>query len=215
LIAYLLALHAVVLYLGYRWFHAAFPTDDPGTVSEVVTGTPENAAIPATPGLTTPTPTPDPAAEVQRSSSGLIIPVAGISPDQLTDTFTASRGEGRLHDAIDIIAPQGTPVLAAADGEITKFFESKAGGITIYQASMDGRQMFYYAHLASRAANLAEGQTVTQGQVIGYVGDTGNAGPGNFHLHFSVALITDKKRYWEGTYINPYPLLKDAAAPGR
>ena len=138
----------------------------------------------------------------------LIIPVAGVTADQLTDTFTASRSEGRTHDAIDIMAAAETPVLAAADGQIQKLFQSERGGTTIYQLSADQKLIFYYAHLARYADGLTEGKQVRQGEVIAYVGDTGNAGAGNYHLHFSIAAVADPKRYWEGTNINPYPLLR-------
>ncbi len=138
----------------------------------------------------------------------LIIPVAGVKPAELRDTFNDARSEGRVHDAIDIMAAQGTPVLAAADGEIARFFDSERGGITIYQFSRDKKLMYYYAHLQSRADEIQEHQFVRQGTVIGYVGDTGNAGAGNFHLHFAIWIITDPKRYWDGTNINPYDLLR-------
>ena len=137
----------------------------------------------------------------------LIIPVAGVRPDQLLDTFDDARSEGRVHDAIDIPAPAGTPVLAAADGQLLKLFQSDRGGTTIYQLSSDKKLVFYYAHLQQYAPNLTEGMMVRQGQVIAYVGDTGNAVPGNYHLHFSIAVVSDPKRYWEGSNINPYPLL--------
>jgi murein DD-endopeptidase MepM/ murein hydrolase activator NlpD len=138
----------------------------------------------------------------------LIIPVVGVRPDQLLDTFTEARSEGRLHDAIDIPAPAGTPVVAAADGEIIKLFQSERGGTTIYQLSPDKKLVFYYAHLQRYADGLVAGKFIKQGEVIGYVGDTGNAGAGNYHLHFSISVIADPKRYWEGTNINPYPLLR-------
>lgn len=137
----------------------------------------------------------------------LIVPVAGVRRDQLLDTFSDSRSEGRVHDAIDIPAPANTPVLAVADGEIVKLFQSERGGTTIYQTSSDKKLIFYYAHLASYAVGVAEGTKVRQGETIAYVGDTGNAGAGNFHLHFSIAVVDDPKRYWDGTNINPYPLL--------
>jgi peptidoglycan LD-endopeptidase LytH len=146
-------------------------------------------------------------AQIKRIDQGLIIPVAGVRSDQLVDTFTASRAEGRTHDAIDIMAPADTPVLAAADGTITKLWQSERGGTTIYQLSSDQNLIFYYAHLARYADGLTEGKQVRQGEVIAYVGDTGNAGPGNYHLHFSIAIVSDPKRYWEGTNINPYPVL--------
>jgi murein DD-endopeptidase MepM/ murein hydrolase activator NlpD len=144
-------------------------------------------------------------------SPELIIPVAGIKREQLTDTFTSARSNDRTHDAIDIMAPGGTPVLAAAGGEIIKFFDSQAGGITIYQLSADKRYVFYYAHLQSRAPDIKETDFVAQGTTIGYVGDTGNAGPGNYHLHFAIAAIDDPKNFWHGTYINPYPILMGQA----
>jgi murein DD-endopeptidase MepM/ murein hydrolase activator NlpD len=137
----------------------------------------------------------------------LIIPVSGVKASQLLDTFADARSEGRVHDAIDIPAPQGTPVLAAADGEIIKLFQSERGGTTIYQLSTDKKIVYYYAHLQGYVDGLAAGKLVHQAEVIGYVGDTGNAGAGNYHLHFSIAIVSDPRRYWEGTNINPYPLL--------
>jgi murein DD-endopeptidase MepM/ murein hydrolase activator NlpD len=106
------------------------------------------------------------------------------------------------------MAPAGTPVVAVADGDIVKFHDSAAGGITIYQLSTDKRYFFYYAHLQSRASGLAEGQFVKQGTIIGYVGDTGNSGAGNYHLHFSIIGVVDPKRFWDGVNVNPYPILK-------
>lgn len=177
------------------------------------------AAEPASSPLAQPSSEPEPSPSVAEPSPSpaeatsfvgqlkLIVPVAGVRPDQLLDTYTASRSEGRTHDAIDIIAPADTPVLAASDGQIQKLFQSERGGTTIYQLSADKKLIFYYAHLARYADGLTEGKQVRQGEVIAYVGDTGNAGAGNYHLHFSIAAVTDPKRYWEGTNINPYPLL--------
>jgi peptidoglycan LD-endopeptidase LytH len=158
---------------------------------------------------TSSTPDASPASPIpEAASSGLIIPVAGVRPDQLHDTFSESRSEGRVHDAIDIAAPLDTPVLAAADGTIVKLFHSERGGTTVYQLSADNKFVYYYAHLDRYAEGLTEGHFAKQGETIAYVGDTGNAGAGNYHLHFSIALISDPKRYWEGVNINPYPLLK-------
>ena len=140
----------------------------------------------------------------------LIIPVQGVRPDQLQDTFMDARSEGRVHDAIDIPAPAGTPVLAAADGEVAKLFQSERGGTTIYQYSVDKKLIYYYAHLQRYADGLAPGKFAHQGEVIAYVGDTGNAGAGNCHLHFSISVIPNPARYWEGTNINPYPLLRNS-----
>ena len=159
------------------------------------------------PTSSTPNATP-PLALPEAAPNSLIIPVAGVRPDQLHDTFSDSRSEGRVHDAIDIAAPLDTPVLAAADGTIVKLFHSERGGTTIYQLSADNKFVYYYAHLDRYVEGLSEGHFVKQGENIAYVGDTGNAGAGNYHLHFSIAVISNPKRYWEGVNINPYPLLK-------
>ena len=141
-------------------------------------------------------------------SAQLLIPVAGVRAEQLRDTYTESRSEGRVHNAIDIPAARGTPVLAVADGRIIKLFNSVPGGLTIYQLAEDNRTIYYYAHLEGYAAGLSEGHLARRGETIAYVGDTGNAGAGNYHLHFSVSLVSDPKRWWEGTNINPYPLFR-------
>jgi len=168
---------------------------------------PGNPIAIGTPLPPDPAPTPETSNFVGRVN--LIIPVAGVQPEQLLDTFDDARSEGRVHDAIDIPAAADTPVLAAADGQILKLFHSERGGTTIYQLSANQDLVLYYAHLSRYADGLAEGSIVKQGQVIAYVGDTGNAGAGNYHLHFSIAVVSDPKRYWEGTNINPYPLLHD------
>lgn len=166
-----------------------------------------SASVVSTPASSTPGPaSPSPVPEV--APGALIIPVAGVRPDQLLDTFSDARSEGRVHDAIDIAAPRGTPVLAAAEGTILKLFYGERGGITIYQLSKDNKFIYYYAHLDRYAEGLTEGHFAKQGEIIAYVGDTGNAGAGNYHLHFSIALTSDPRRYWEGVNINPYPLLK-------
>jgi peptidoglycan LD-endopeptidase LytH len=137
----------------------------------------------------------------------LLVPVRGVLARQLSDTFTQSRGAGRRHDAIDILAPRGTPVLAVADGRIEKLFLSKPGGRTIYQFDPTGRVAYYYAHLDAYAPLLSEGTQVKRGQVIGYVGSTGNASPDAPHLHFAIFLLGPEQRWWQGTAVNPYPLL--------
>src|SRR4051794_10765811 len=139
----------------------------------------------------------------------LIIPVAGVNADRLTDTFAEARSGGRVHDAIDIPAAAGTPVFAAADGTIAKFHDSAMGGITIYQMSEGGNFVLYYAHLQRRLETLHEGDRVHRGETIAFVGDTGNAGTGNFHLHFAIWRVTDPKRFWNGENIDPYPLLRN------
>jgi murein DD-endopeptidase MepM/ murein hydrolase activator NlpD len=155
----------------------------------------------------TPRPTPQPSPSAPDGSASLLIPVEGVRPEQLRDTFQASRSEGRVHDAIDIPAPHGTPVLAAADGRIVKLFASVPGGTTIYQLAPDDKTIYYYAHLDRYRDGLSEGHFARRGEVIAYVGDTGNSGAGNYHLHFSILIVSDPKRYWDGKNINPYPLL--------
>ena len=139
--------------------------------------------------------------------AGLAIPVPGIKPDQLVDTFTAARAGGRRHDAIDIMAAEGTPVIAATDGAVEKLFTSARGGLTIYVRSPDQKWTYYYAHLQGYAPGLAEGQQVKRGQVIGRVGHTGDASPSGPHLHFAINQMAAGDRWWNGEPINPYPLL--------
>lgn len=141
------------------------------------------------------------------SGSGLLVPVQGVSAGQLTDTFTDARSAGRSHDAIDIMAAAGTPVLAVADGHVEKLFTSKLGGLTIYEFNPDGTLAYYYAHLQRYADGLAEQQAITRGQVIGYVGSTGNASPDAPHLHFAIFKLGPEKQWWKGDAINPYPEL--------
>ncbi len=114
-----------------------------------------------------------------------------------------------MHNALDIMAPGGAAVLATTEGKIAKLFTSDRGGISIYQLSKDEKLVFYYAHLQRYADGLTEGHFAKQGEVIGYVGDTGNAGVGNYHLHFALWSVADPKRYWDGININPYPLLRE------
>ena len=141
--------------------------------------------------------------------SGLVLPVQGVQPAQLSPTFDDARGEDRRHEALDVMAPAGTPVLAVADGHIEKLFDSRQGGLTIYQFEPSGRFAYYYAHLERYAPGLAEQQPVRRGQVIGYVGSSGNASPDAPHLHFAVFVLGPDKRWWEGTPIDPYPLFAE------
>ena len=151
----------------------------------------------------------DPAPPVT-SASGLVLPVDGIRPEDLVDTFTAARSEGRVHNAIDIMAPRGTAVRAAADGEIARLFESERGGLTIYQIgdlSAAGVRVYYYAHLDDYADGLSAGDAVRAGDVIGTVGDSGNAAPGYMHLHFAIWDAPSSDNFWDGNPVNPYLLL--------
>jgi murein DD-endopeptidase MepM/ murein hydrolase activator NlpD len=185
------------------------PSPAPSTVPDVTPAATATVSVQSPEQSPGPLPSPNatPPAQVAAPTKKLLIPVAGVRSDQLVDTFTAARAEGRVHDAIDIMAPKDTPVLAAADGRIIKLFHSEPGGTTIYQLDPDNKTVYYYAHLDKYADGLVEGQTVHQGDTIAFVGDTGNAGTANYHLHFSISIVSDPKRYWEGTNINPYPLL--------
>jgi len=143
-------------------------------------------------------------------SAALLVPVEGIERDDLHDTYSAARSEGRTHHAIDIHAPRGTPVVAVTDATVLKLHSGARGGIAIYLLDDDGTTRYYYAHLDAYAQGLHEGQRVEKGEVIGFVGDTGNAAPGDYHLHFSVAILDDAGRWWEGANLNPYDLLRSA-----
>lgn len=146
---------------------------------------------------------------VEVGPSGLAVPVAGVGVDQLVDTFTQARAGGaRRHDAIDIMAEHGTPVVAAAPGTLEKiYFSEGGGGKTLYVRSKDRKWLYYYAHLDTYAPGLMEGQKVVLGQPLGTVGSTGNASPDGPHLHFAINRMEPEEDWWEGRPINPYPLL--------
>ena len=233
------ALAALVLYLSLTyWSQPVTPLPPPAQDAERgTTPTPNATQTAATPQgpttaapstdatpQTTPQTTPTPAASASPLSQAtpgddasalasmrLLIPVEGVKPSELRNTFDEARSEGRVHDAIDIPAPRGTPVLAAVDGRVVKLFQSAKGGTTVYQlASADERFVFYYAHLDHYADGLTEGHVARRGETIAYVGDTGNAGPGNTHLHFQIYRVADPRHFWTGENINPYPLLRRA-----
>jgi murein DD-endopeptidase MepM/ murein hydrolase activator NlpD len=149
------------------------------------------------------------AESVEVGPAGLAIPVAGVKAAELQDTFTAARAGGaRRHDAIDIMAKEGTPVFATAPGTVEKIFESVGkGGLTVYERSQDGRWTYYYAHLAAYAPGLAEGQKLQRGSAIGLVGHSGDASPDGPHLHMAINQMAAGEKWWQGTPINPYPLL--------
>jgi len=138
----------------------------------------------------------------------LLIPVEGIPRSQLRDNFDEGR-PGHKHEALDILAPRGTPVIAAGDGKIVKLFRSVAGGITLYQFDSDERFAYYYAHLDRYAEGVRENMPVKRGDLIGYVGTTGNAPKNTPHLHFTIFRLGPDKRWWKGTAVNPYPFLAE------
>jgi len=138
-------------------------------------------------------------------SRELLLPVQGYDLHQLRDNFAEKRG-GRVHEAIDMAAARGTPVLAVDDGVVKKLFTSAAGGLTVYEFDGDANYAYYYAHLDRYAEGLHEGQAVKKGDRLGYVGTSGNAPPNTPHLHFTIFKLLPTKHWWEGTPINPYPL---------
>ena len=138
----------------------------------------------------------------------LTLPVQGIKREQLQDTFNDKRGSSRQHEALDVLAPRNTPILAAEDGKIAKLFLSDAGGITIYQFDPSNSYAYYYAHLERYADGLKEGASIKRGQVLGYVGTSGNAPRDTPHLHFAIFKLTAEKKWWEGSAIDPYSVLR-------
>jgi len=197
-----------------------------GTVLLVLWLYASDTPAPGAPAAVTPAPAPTRSPERQPSPNvippaatdlderALVIPVTGIRPDQLQNTFDDARGGERVHQAMDILAPRNTPVVAVEGGRIAKLFTSAQGGLTLYQFDPTESYVYYYAHLESYAPGLREGATVQQGDLLGYVGTSGNAGPDNPHLHFAVYVLGPEKRWWEGTPVNPYPLLRRAEAGG-
>ena len=186
---------------------ASAATALPAASSAATNATANAAPVPAT--------TPPSAAAAPDSAGSLLLPVRGVRYDQLHDTFAEARGGGtRPHEALDIMAPRGTPVLAAVDGTVEKLFESVPGGLTIYEFDRGRNRAYYYAHLDRYAHGLHEGQALRRGDVIGYVGSTGNAAEDAPHLHFAIFLLGPEKHWWQGTAIDPYPLLAPVAAHG-
>jgi murein DD-endopeptidase MepM/ murein hydrolase activator NlpD len=149
-----------------------------------------------------------PAAALPAMQPGkLMVPVEGMALTSIKDNFDQPRGAERHHEALDIMAPKGTKVIAAADGKVVKLFTSKPGGLTVYQFDPTEKYAYYYAHLDHYAEGLKEGADIKRGDLIGYVGATGNADPNAPHLHFAVFELTPEKQWWKGTPVNPYPLL--------
>jgi murein DD-endopeptidase MepM/ murein hydrolase activator NlpD len=142
------------------------------------------------------------------AARGLTIPVAGIAGSGLVQSYHDARSGGREHEALDILAPRNTPVVAVEDGTVAKLFFSKAGGNTIYQFDPGKDYCYYYAHLEGYAAGLKDGDRIHRGQTIGYVGTSGNAPKGTPHLHFAIFRLTADKHWWEGTPIDPFDILR-------
>lgn len=154
---------------------------------------------------TTPATTP---VDLAMLSAELIIPLPGVKASELRDTFNEARGGGaRKHEALDIMAPRGTPVLSASAGRVLKLHNSKDGGLMVYAADASDRFVLMYAHLDHYADGMRDSLPLRQGQIIGYVGSTGNAAENAPHLHFAIAHPRDVKLWWTGTAIDPRPLL--------
>jgi peptidoglycan LD-endopeptidase LytH len=229
------ALAALIWYLSFAYWaqpvtplptpRPEAPQSTPTPANTQTTPTPTGANTNATPApsaspspQTTPANTPSPQSQNNAMNDNsaalaamrLLIPVAGVKAAELRDTFSDARSEGRVHDAIDIAAPRDTPVVAATDGRIIRLFQSAKGGTTLYQlASADEHFVLYYAHLERYAEGLSEGRFARRGETIAYVGDSGNAGYGNTHLHFQIYRVADPKHFWSGENINPYPILRN------
>jgi peptidoglycan LD-endopeptidase LytH len=140
---------------------------------------------------------------------GLQLPLRGVTREALRDSFYETRGSTRVHEAIDILAPRNTPVVAVENGAIARLFYSKAGGITVYQFDPAVRFVYYYAHLERYADGLHEGDRVQRAQVLGYVGTSGNAATDTPHLHFAIFRLTAKKQWWQGSPIDPYEVFRE------
>ena len=141
----------------------------------------------------------------------LALPVRGIDAEELVSSFDDARGQQRRHEAIDILAPRGTDVVAVEDGKVAKLFTSVAGGLTVYQFDPSEQFVYYYAHLDSYAPGLKEGMMLRQGDVVGAVGTTGNAPEGTPHLHFAISKLDPDRRWWGGTALDPYLVWHDPA----
>ncbi|HKG91797.1 MAG TPA: M23 family metallopeptidase, partial [Gemmatimonadaceae bacterium] len=137
----------------------------------------------------------------------LMVPVEGVRPEDVPNTFLAARGTTRTHNALDILAARGTAVLSADDGRVYRLRSNRAGGLTVYAVDPDERFAYYYAHLDRYREGLTEGEPLSKGEVLGYVGSTGNARPNEPHLHFQVMRMGAERHWWDGRPVDPKPYL--------
>ena len=188
---------------------AAKPAVKADTIGDMLTA-PDSTAIPLGVGAPSGSSAPVvlPADLDTLRKEGLIIPVAGVAAKDLIDSFDDKRGGTRTHNAIDIMAARNTPVVAAVSGSILKLHNSAAGGLTIYASDPSSKFVMMYGHLDSYRPGLKEGQRVTRGQIIGFVGSTGNANPLGPHLHFQITRNDNLKEWWKGTPVNPFPVFR-------
>ena len=175
---------------------------DPETAAAPVPPVPAPATAPGEPSDPLPATAADAgtAPPAPGTAPALGMPLPRLRPEQLQDTYADPRGSSRQHEALDLMAPAGTPVLAVSDGRVEKLFTSDQGGLTVYQFEPSGRYAYYYAHLQRYAPGLAEDKALRRGEVIGYVGSTGNADPAAPHLHFAVFVLGPERHWWKGTY---------------
>jgi murein DD-endopeptidase MepM/ murein hydrolase activator NlpD len=209
------------------WWSGSSPVGPPISTPLVATAPPPALRTPPPAGLTPSSTLPIPAASVEPpevvagppplasdyerlEERALLFPLEGVDARVLLDNFAEARGS-RSHEALDILAPRGTPVLAVDDGVVRKLFTSVRGGLTVYQFDASESYCYYYAHLDRYAEGLVEGKPLRKGDRIGYVGTTGNAPPTTPHLHFTIFKLGPEKRWWEGVPINPFPILARAA----
>lgn len=184
----------------------------PAQLPESSTAIPSPREVVSSGDVTDSTPVHATSDQLAMLSAELMIPVPGVQPSELRDTFHEPRGGGtRMHEALDIMAPRGTPVLSATPGRVLKLHNSKDGGLMVYAADSSDQFVLMYAHLDHYAAGIHDGMPLSRGEVIGYVGTTGNAPANAPHLHFAIAHPSDVKLWWTGTPIDPRPLLRRPA----
>jgi peptidoglycan LD-endopeptidase LytH len=188
---------AIMLTLAWFTFQLQSVADKPARIVPAP-ATSQRASTPATVLLD--------ADVVELRRRRLPIPVQGINASSLVSSFHQTRGGNREHEALDILAPRGTPAVAVEESRVEKLFTSERGGLTAYLFDMSGTYCYYYAHLDRYADDLKEGDVVPRGHIVGYVGTTGNAPPETPHLHFAVFKLGPEKRWWEGTPIDPYAI---------
>lgn len=188
---------------------AAAPAESSGGPSADEASAEPAASAPASHAAAARPAAPVSSAEAALASHDLLLPVAGVSPDQLQDSFDAPRTGGRLHHAIDIMAPRGTPVLSADDGRVLRVSSNPLGGLTVYTIDPSGRFVYYYAHLEGYERGLAAGNPVFKGDTLGFVGTTGDAPDNLPHLHFQILQMPSDGKYWDGKPIDPFPLLSE------
>jgi murein DD-endopeptidase MepM/ murein hydrolase activator NlpD len=188
---------AIMLTLAWFTFQLQSVADKPARIAPAP-ATSQRASTPATVLLD--------ADVVELRRRRLPIPVQGVNASSLVSSFHQTRGGNREHEALDILAPRGTPAVAVEESRVEKLFTSERGGLTAYLFDMSGTYCYYYAHLDRYADDLKEGDVVPRGHIVGYVGTTGNAPPETPHLHFAVFKLGPAKRWWEGTPIDPYAI---------